>query len=224
MMGLALYRAIIHPLNVTADMIMRGNNKDLVDNSKRDEIAKVLDAFKTTQVKNGFNDAEAKRIADQNLRIKIGLDNVSTSVVIVDNDRRIIYLNKAASTLLSKLEKDIQQQVPNFVAANFVGSNIDDLKNIPNHKSVLDTLNNPHVATVLLGGHPIAVTANPVINDKGQRLGVIAEWKDRTSEVAIEKEVADVVAAIVDGDFSRRISENGKSDFILLISQGINLC
>ncbi len=222
MMGCALYRAIIRPLNVTANMIMRGNNKDLVDNSKRDEIAKVLDAFKTTQVKNGFNDAESKRIADQNLRIKIGLDNVSTSVLIADNDRKIIYLNKAASKLLSELEKDIQQQIPNFVTANLVGSSIDDLKNIPNHNSMLNKLNNNYISTIMLGGHPIAITANPVINDQGQRLGVIAEWKDRTAEVAIEKEVADVVAAIVDGDFSRRISENGKADFILLISQGIN--
>ena len=221
-MGCALYRAIIRPLNVTADMIMRGNNKDLVDNSKRDEIAKVLDAFKTTQVKNGFNDAESKRIADQNLRIKIGLDNVSTSVLIADNDRKIIYLNKAAIKLLSELEKDIQQQIPNFMTANLVGSNIDDLKNTPDHKSMLDKLNNNHISTIMLGGHPIVITANPVINDQGQRLGVIAEWKDRTAEVAIEKEVADVVAAIVDGDFSLRISEQGKSDFILLISQGIN--
>ena len=221
-MGLTLYRAIIYPLNVTADMIMRGNNKDLVDNSKRDEIAKVLDAFKTTQVKNGFNDAEAKRIADQNLRIKIGLDNVSTSVVIVDNDRKIIYLNKAASKLLSELEKDIRQQIPNFVAANLVGSNIDDMKNIPNHKTIFDNLNQHHVATIMLGGHPVVVTANPVINDQGHNLGVIAEWKDRTAEIAIEKEIADVIKAIVEGDFSRRISENGKTNFILLISQGIN--
>ena len=221
-MGMALYRAIVRPLNVTADMIMRGNNKDLVDTRKRDEIAKILDAFKTSQVKNSFNEAEAKRVADENLRIKIGLDNVSTGIMISDNDRRIIYLNKSAMAIFSGIEKDIQKDIPDFVATKLIGRTVDEFQRTPEHKARLDNLNSHYVTTITLGSHPMVISANPVINDRGERLGVIAEWKDRTAEVAIEKEVASVVDAIVRGDFSQRISEAGKADFILLISQGIN--
>ncbi len=223
LMGFALYRAIVRPLNVTADLIMRGDNKHLVNSVKgATEITKVLDAFKTSQVKNSFNEAEAKRIADENLRIKIGLDNVSTGIMISDNDHRIIYLNKSAMTIFSAIEKDIQRDVPDFVVSNLIGRTVDEFQKTPEHRARLDNLNSHYVTTITLGAHPMVISANPVINDHGERLGVIAEWKDRTAEVAIEKEVASVIDAIVKGDFSRRISETGKADFILLISQGIN--
>ncbi len=220
LMGFALYRAIVRPLHITADLIMRGDNKNLVDSGKgTTEITKVLDAFKTSQVKNSFNEAEAKRVADENLRIKIGLDNVSTSIMITDTDRTIIYLNKAALMMFKSVEQAFQNEMPQFSAPNLVGSNIDSFKK---HPDKIDQLTSTYTVTLMIGQRPMLLSANPVINELGERLGVITEWQNRTAEVAIEKEVASVIAAIVNGDFSRRISEAGKEDFILLISQGIN--
>jgi methyl-accepting chemotaxis protein len=66
------------------------------------------------------------------------------------------------------------------------------------------------------------VSASPVINEEGVRLGTVAEWFKRTEEVAIEKEVAQIIDSIAKGDFSKRISEDGKHDFFLVVSQGIN--
>lgn len=222
-MGIALYRAIIRPLNVTADLIMRVGNDKLVESKQRNEITKILDAFKTTQVKNSFSAAEAKRTADRNLRIKIGLDNVSQSIMITDDERNIIYLNNAAKKMFAEIENDICEELPHFSAQNLIGQNIDIFhQNYQAQKTILENLTDVYTARIELGKQTIIVSASPVINEEGVRLGTIAEWIKRTEEVAIEKEVAQIIDSISRGDFSQRISEDGKHDFFLVVSQGIN--
>jgi methyl-accepting chemotaxis protein len=73
-----------------------------------------------------------------------------------------------------------------------------------------------------LGGRSMVVSANPVINDQGQRLGAVAEWQDRTVEVAVEQEVAAIVHGAVMGDFSQRIEMEGKDDFFKQLGEGLN--
>lgn len=222
-MGIALYRAIIRPLNVTADMIMRIGNDKLVESKQRNEITKILDAFKTTQVKNSFSAAEAKRTADKNLRIKIGLDNVSRSIVITDDERNIIYLNNAAKKMFAEIENDICEELPHFSAQNLIGQNIDVFHQSPEKQQViLENLTDVHTVKLELGNQILVVSASPVINEDGTRLGTVAEWFKRTEEVAIEKEVAQIIDSISKGDFSKRVVENGKHDFFLVVSQGIN--
>jgi methyl-accepting chemotaxis protein len=223
MMGLALYRAIIRPLNFTADMIIKGSGDEHLENNQRNEIAKVLDAFKTTQVKNGFSASEAKRTADKNLRIKIGLDNVSRSIIIADDERNIIYVNKAAEKMFTDIEENIRCDLPNFNAATLLGSNIDMFhKNIAHQQNIIENLTDVITSKVEIGDKSMIVIASPVINSDGARIGTIAEWNNRTEEVLVEKEVAKVIDAIARGDFSQRINEENKEDFILLLSQGIN--
>jgi methyl-accepting chemotaxis protein len=222
-MGLTLYRAIVRPLEMTSDLIIRGDNKNLVQTKEGSaEIVNVLNSFKVSQVKSSFNEAQAKRTADENLRIRIALDNVSTGVMVCDNTRKIIYANKSVEQVFSYIEKDIQQEIPNFMAKNLMGRYVDEFQRTVQHTENLNNLNGHLEMEITLGGHPIFVSANAVINEQGERLGVVAEWRDRTEEVAIEQEVAQVIRAISQGDFSRRIDENGKEDFLLVASKGIN--
>jgi methyl-accepting chemotaxis protein len=68
----------------------------------------------------------------------------------------------------------------------------------------------------------MTVIANPVMNERGERLGAVVEWGDRTAEVAVEREVADLVEAAAAGDFSQRISLAGKEGFFKQLATGIN--
>ena len=143
--------------------------------------------------------------------------------MIADNARNIIYVNKSVVNILSKAEADIRKQLPNFSAANLVGTNIDVFHKNPAHQAqMLSTLNGTHSSAILLGGRSMVVTANPVINAQGARLGAVAEWQDRTAEVAVEKEVAAIVDGAVRGDFSRRLDMQGKEGFFKQLSEGIN--
>ncbi|MEM7250100.1 MAG: methyl-accepting chemotaxis protein [Pseudomonadota bacterium] len=56
----------------------------------------------------------------------------------------------------------------------------------------------------------------------GQSAGVIAEWIDRTREMAVQAEVEHIVDAARSGDLARRIDLDGKEGVFLSLGQGIN--
>lgn len=225
-LGFILIRVIVRPFSAAIrnfGHIAQGKYNNAIDIERQDEIGKVMEALKSMQTKLGFDMAESKRIADENLRIKIGLDNVSTGVMIADNARYIIYANKSVVDILGKAEADIRKQLPDFSAANLVGVNIDGFHVIPSQQEqLLSSFNNNHIAKINLGGRSMVVSANPVINEQGQRLGAVAEWQDRTIEVAVEQEVAALVHGAVMGDFTRRINIQGKEDFFKQLGEGLN--
>jgi methyl-accepting chemotaxis protein len=225
-LSFSLLRSIVRPLNATISyfgQIAQGNYNNAIELSSMDEVGKVLAAVKAMQIKLGFDVAEVKHIADENLRIKIALDNVSTGVMIADNDRNIIYANKSVINNLSSAEADIHNQIPNFSFDKLVGTNIDDYHKIPSHQAqLLSSLASTYIASIELGGRSMVVTTNPVINEQGERLGVVAEWLDRTAEVEVEKEVAVILVGAVMGDFTKRIVIQGKLGFYRELSESIN--
>jgi methyl-accepting chemotaxis protein len=227
LLGVLLFRAVVPRIRNVAMQIEHAahgeSNQHGDSNPRLDEVNDVFLAYRALSTRMGFDMAEAKRMSDENLRIKIALDNVSTGCMIADNERNIIYANKAVVRVLGAAEADIRKQLPNFSAHNMVGVNIDTFHKNPQHQaSLLARLQTTYTSSLVLGGHNLVVTANPVINDKGERLGVVAEWIDRTVEVAIEKEVAELVNAAANGDLTMRLELQGKEAFFLSLSQGIN--
>jgi methyl-accepting chemotaxis protein len=224
--GFTLIRVIVRPLNDAIDnckSMAQGNYNNLIEIEHRDEIGKVMEALKSMQSKLGFDFAESKRIADESLRIKVGLDNVSTGVMIADNNRNIIYVNKSVVKMLGKAETDIRKHLPDFSVADLVGTNIDTFHVNPAHQErLLSNLTDSYLARMEIGGHSMVVTASPVINEMGQRLGAIAEWQDRTAEVAVEKEVADIVQGAALGNFTKRIKIDHKEGFFRQLGENLN--
>ncbi len=50
----------------------------------------------------------------------------------------------------------------------------------------------------------------------------MVEWADRTKEVMIEKEMSDIVQAVINGELHRRMELTGKSGFFQAMGEGIN--
>ena len=225
-LGFTLIRAIVRPLDKAIrhfGKIAQGHYNNSIDIESHDELGKVMAALKAMQIKSGFDCAEMKRIADEHRRIKVALDNVSTGVMIADNARNIIYANKSVLEILGKAEEDICKQLPDFSAANLVGTNIDSFHKNPSHQAqMLSSLNAAHSARIEVGGRPIGLTVSPVINDEGQRLGTVAEVKDHTAEELAEKEVDRILHAAIMGDFSKRIEIQDKEGFFKPLGEGLN--
>ncbi len=225
-LGWLLARSISRPIELitsTFREISAGHYNNLFDFNRNDEIGKVLQAMQSMQIKLGCDVAEANRVAEENLRIKIGLDNVATNVMIADDEHKIIYMNKSVHEMFAVAESDIRKDMPQFSRQGLLGANIDLFHKNPAHqREMLARLTGTHRATVRLGGRTFALTVTPVINERGQRLGSAVEWLDRTSEVAIEDEVADIVVAAANGDFSKRVGEVGKTGFFLKLAGDLN--
>jgi methyl-accepting chemotaxis protein len=200
-----------------------GRYDNPLDVSRNDEIGGVLQGLETMQNRLGFEVAETKRQADEMTRVKIALDNVSTGVMIADTQRNIIYTNHSVLKVLKNAEAGIRQQLPSFNAETLVGTCIDVFHKNPAHQAkMLAELSQPYTANLTVGDRHMTVTANPVINTAGERLGTVAEWLDRTAEVAVEKEVQSIVFAAAQGDFSKRLSTDGKAGFFEGLAVGLN--
>lgn len=167
--------------------------------------------------------AAAKIAAAESLRVKKALDGASTNVMIADTDLNIIYMNESVKEMLSLAEPDIRKELYNFNAGTLMGANIDSFHKNPGHqRSMLAKLNNTYRTQILLGGRTFSLIANPVFGDDGERLGSVVEWSDRTKEVAIEREMSEIVQAVINGELHRRMDLTGKSGFFQTLGEGIN--
>lgn len=194
-----------------------------VDYSRNDEVGDVQRGFKSIQIKIGYDLVEAREEAERALRIKQALDGVNSNVMVADTGYNIIYMNNAVQELFSNIESDLQKALPDFNAATLMGSNMDVFHKDPRHqRGLLDHLSQTYKNTIEVGGRILTVNANPVVNEAGIRRGTVVEWSDRTEEVAVEEEVADIVAAAQIGDLEKRIDLQGKQGFFRQLSEGIN--
>jgi len=126
-------------------------------------------------------------LADETMRIKMALDNASTSVMIADAEGNVIYMNAAITRLMQLAESDIQKEIPAFRAAEILGGSFDRFhKNPAPLRNMLESLQGAHRTDVRIGGRVFGIVASPIRDDAGQRLGTIVEWKDRADELAAE--------------------------------------
>ena len=166
---------------------------------------------------------EIKREADVNRRILNALDNVITNVMIADADRTIVYVNRSVQDMLISAEADIRRDLPSFDARKLIGTSIDSLHKNPAHQTqMLDRMSATMRAAIKVGGHSFALTVSPISNATGQRLGYVVEWLDRTIELETEVEVSRVVEAAGRGDFTQRISMDGKTGYFGSLANSIN--
>ncbi|MBP8184860.1 MAG: PAS domain-containing protein [Pseudomonas sp.] len=166
---------------------------------------------------------KAQRIAAENARVKIALDNVSSNVMIADNERNIIYMNKTVFAMLQNAESDLRKVLPSFDSNKLLGGSIDQFHKNPEHqKRLLATFTSTYKTQIVVGPRTFALVANPVLNEAGERLGSVVEWADRTIEVGVEQEVAGLVNAAGAGDFTQRIDTNNKDGFFLNLATGLN--
>ena len=166
---------------------------------------------------------QERRIAAENQRIRTSLDNASSNVMLADNDGRIIYLNRNAQALFEDMEDDLRRDLPQFDAQALMGASIDVFHKHPEHqRQLLAGLKDTHVADIEVGGRHMRITATPVIDGDGTRLGTTVEWLDRTQEVAVEREIDTLVEAARRGDLGQRIVLDGKQGFFRQLGQGSN--
>lgn len=185
-----------------------------------DEVGQVSRALRKMQTDlKARLDAERK-IAAENLRVRIALDNAGTAMLIANADGHIAYANPAMRKLMEQHRAALTRHLPQV--------NLDQLEGQPLvHLQPAGGENMTTLATLVqrelqLGSAVFAQTAAPVTSPQGERLGIVVEWRDRSQEVAVESEVGEVIDAAAAGDLSKRIDRDGKSGFFLNLANGVN--
>ncbi|HEX5803425.1 MAG TPA: methyl-accepting chemotaxis protein, partial [Azospira sp.] len=215
--------AVIAAIGSGARRMASGDFAQAVAVESSDEMAEIARELNATQAQLREKIEAEREVARANLRIKNALDVSSNSVMVSDPDGVIIYCNAAVLAMLRHAEADIRKQLPDFRADAVLGSNFDSYHRNPAHqRSLLGSLNSTHRVQIDLGGRTFALVANPIITEQNERIGTVIEWLDRTSEVAIERQVAEVISAAGKGDFAKRLDTASMAGFFRLLGEGIN--
>lgn len=164
-----------------------------------------------------------KILANTNARVKQALDNVATCTMVADENNIIIYMNEAVHAMLKVAESDLRKDLPNFNADDVLNKSVDIFHKNPEHqRSMLQRLTTTYKTEIIVGGRTFALTANPIVNEEGKRLGTVVEWLDRTNEVAVEEEVESLIESASNGDLSQRLETENKHGFFKKVSGGLN--
>jgi methyl-accepting chemotaxis protein len=217
----ALVRAHIDVKMKVVDVVSHYGASDFSVDMDRLPGKKALITEAIDKVRDGLKRAAVEaRVA---LRIKSALDNVTTNVMIANNEREIVYMNRSVTDMLTRAESDLRKVLPGFDVNRLIGASMDSFHRNPAHQqSLLAALRGTHRTQISVGGRTFSLIANPILDERGGRLGSVVEWKDRTEEVAVEDEVSKIVKAAADGDFTLRVGLEGKDGFFKQLAESLN--
>lgn len=190
---------------------------------RHDELMAIADSARTMLIKSGFDLSEARRTAAEMTRIKMALDGSGTPMTITNESDALIYMNDSGRALWSSMEADMSRRVPGFSVASMFSFSLVDFFDDESVKAAYRVeLSAPRTLDVAMCGRILQVTATPVRDAAGHYLGRASQWVDRTEEVRVENEVAEIVGGAARGDFTQRVAVDGKNGFFLRLANDLN--
>ena len=224
--AMVIVRSITRPIDsiiATFQSLANGDFTRNVEISRNDEMGKVLQSLQSMQIQQGFNVAEAQRVANDNLRIRIALDCVSSNLRIADDEGKVLYANKGLLTTLRQIEPGMRERQSGFSVDTFVGSNIGAFYADPEAAlKALRELQATRQVEMEIGGRIFNIVTNPIINDRNQRLGTVGEWIDRTAEINAQRSVASLISKASAGNLEARLDTSILEGFYKELGTGIN--
>jgi methyl-accepting chemotaxis protein len=201
-------RSIHKPVGAMRDAVGRlaqGEDCDIPGLLRGDEIGDLARALKSVH-ETGVEAA----------RIRAALDDCRTNVMVCDADNRVVYVNKSLLTFFTEAQEDFRLAFPGCSAKDMLGKVIDAVQREPSQAG------EARAVRFALGRRTVSLSLCPVRGPAGERLGTAVEWLELTDELAAAAEVAAVVSAAVEGDFSRRVPLAGKPEALAAIAEGMN--
>ena len=209
-------RAIVRPLTAITGVMARlargDEDAQIPALDRRDEIGDIARSLRIIR-ETGVRAA----------RVQTALDNASSIMLMADPSGSLIYINGAARRYFAEMAPVLGGSFSALAQGQLEGRQVGDLypdSQVATHR--LAALSATAVERAQIGGRKVQLTANPVVNEDGGRLGTVIEWVDLTDHLAVEAEVAGLVDAAVAGDFARRLNLTGKKDFMLRLGEGMN--
>jgi methyl-accepting chemotaxis protein len=182
-----------------------------IDTSRADEIGRVLLGIKAMQTRLGFQVEEMRREGRAMKRITEALDVAATNIMVADSQLNVVFANRALLDTFRKVETTVARVIPGFRADTIVGGSIDRFHRQPAHQR-----------RMLAAMSVFDLMVTPVLDAQRKPIGFVVEWRNRTEELQIEREVEQVVQRASHGELDLRIGETGKHGHHLMLAQGIN--
>jgi methyl-accepting chemotaxis protein len=219
-------RNMVQGLNTARQQLARisqGDYLDQIEPKSNDEVGTLLHSMKSMQIRMGFEVTDSRRTAAEATRLRVALDNIDMSVTVSDANGVLNYMNHSARRLFEKIEAPVRAAHPKFVVSSLIGEKlIEFFEDKVVQAAYREKMVVSRVFDMPMGGRILRLVAGPVNDDSGVYIGRVTQWLDRTAEVEVEREIATIVSAAANGDFTQRISMEGKDGFFRQMADGMN--
>jgi methyl-accepting chemotaxis protein len=185
--------------------------------------ASLAHAMERMRTELNSNVERERVITRDNSQIRTALDRVTIGAMLVDDSGKIVYLNDYARSIFNTRAAEIRRHAPLFDVEHIVGAAFEDLHaGASDQRDLLSHLAGGRSHEFKMGTAIFRITANPVMDDQGARLGTVVQWMDRTLEVGAEDDLKATVAKAIAGDLTARVAETDKDGFFKVLSAGVN--
>ncbi|UZF94540.1 methyl-accepting chemotaxis protein [Bosea sp. NBC_00550] len=149
------------------------------------------------------------------VRLRAALDHGRANVMICDPEGRIIYASKGLLRFFAEAQEDFRAAFPGCSAKDMLGRVMERVRG--EHRLAAG-----QSVRLTLGRRTICLALTPIEGGEGRSLGTAVEWQELTDELAAAAEVSQLIEAALDGDFSRRVGAQGKSEVLARMAGGMN--
>jgi methyl-accepting chemotaxis protein len=218
--------SVLRPIKTATKLIKElTDGKEIRNNDfSKNEFGEMMRAIKSMAVINGFEMSEQRILSNEMTRIKMALDEVTVPVTLSNSQRELVYMNKVSWALWKEMEADIQDRIPNFKVSEMLGKSMSSFLESAEDKAYFAKLEKyPVLFDTKLGGKNLRVTIVSIFDERDIYIGRATQWVDRTTEMALEKQISTIVAAAATGDFHGRIETQTAQTFFRQLTQGLNL-
>ena len=162
--------------------------------------------FATDITKAVLADREQSKKAREALMIKNALESSSNNLMVADKEGIITYMNPSALELMRASTSTFRKAFNSFDADKVIGQSFDLFhQNAGHQRNLLSGLTGKHVSEMQIGDMFFKLTANPIFDNEGERLGTVVEWINETQEKRIENQIAEALRLAVAGDVTYRL-------------------
>ncbi|MEI7795980.1 MAG: methyl-accepting chemotaxis protein [Methylococcaceae bacterium] len=221
----ATLTSVLTPIKTATHLIYdAAEGKEIrLNEFSKNELGRLIQAIKSFAIITEFNVAEDRRVANEMLRIKMGLDEVRMPVTLANSQKELIYMNAAAQRLWNEMSDAISDRFPNFNVDEMLGHSINLYFEKDEERVIFsEQSKEPKIMLINLGGKQLRLTVISIYDGRGFYAGRATQWKDITAEVAMEKQIAHIVKDATSGNFRNRVAIEEKDGFFRELADGLN--
>ncbi len=159
-----------------------------------------------------------REVGRESARIRAALDRSAAKVMVADANDRIVYVNKALLRFFAEAQEDFRSAFPGISAQDLLGNVMAIIRRNAGSDRIGSQTLGVRTSRFDIGRRTVEVTLAPIEGETGCAI----EWREMTDDLKAGDEVANLVAAAVAGDFSRRLTLDGKPDAVRGIAEGMN--
>ncbi|WOB28376.1 MULTISPECIES: methyl-accepting chemotaxis protein [Xanthomonas] len=227
---LLLRRQVVRPLESAvgvADAIASGKLDNHIAIQRRDEVGRLMGAMQRMQDDLRARIERDTAIANENLRIRTALEHSEMEVLLADEQHNAVFITKALHTSFKHGEPAFHAKgQTGFSADAVVGKPLDYVFGTDSEGKAraqsLQHLQSTTSERYSFGPVTLDLTMSPLYAADGHRSGSMLLWRNVSTEVSTQKEVAALVQSALMGDFGQRLALDDKHGFYLEFGRQLN--